>query len=192
MSVVGILLAAGSSTRFGSNKLLFAYRGKSLYLHAVEALRGAQGIDEVLVVVNPHFPVSDFPLPTASPRCRFVVNPDHGRGMGSSLRAAVRAASNDVEAFVVALADMPAISSRLVAELIAHYRQGNRGIVIPVCRGRRGHPVVLGAALRPELLDLDADVGARQIVGGHPEMVELFETEDEAVLFDVDVPGDVR
>ena len=62
---------------------------------------------------------------------------------------------------------------------------------IPVCHGRRGHPVMMSAVLREELLALTGDVGARELIRAHPEWVGEFETEDEAVLFDVDRPADL-
>ena len=186
MRVVGILLAAGSSRRFGGRKLLVPWRGRPLYEHALEALTTSPAIGETLVVVQP-----GFAAPPARPRCRFVVNPEHEEGMGSSLRAGVRAAPPDADAFLVALADMPRITPALIAALVAHYRQAGRPIVVPVCRGRRGHPVLIGAPLREAVLAISGDVGARGIIQAHPECVVPFETEDEAVLFDVDLPADL-
>jgi molybdenum cofactor cytidylyltransferase len=186
MRVVAILLAAGSSARFGGEKLLAPWRGRPLYEHALEALRESPGIDETLVVVKPGFAV-----PSSRPRCRFVVNPDHAEGMGASLRAGVRAAPADAAAYLVALADMPRITPALIASLIAGYAAAGKPIVVPLCGGRRGHPVMIGAGLREALLALTGDVGAREIVRAHPEWVGEFETEDVAVLFDVDVPADL-
>src|SRR5512140_249932 len=102
MRVVAILLAAGSSTRFGSEKLLAPWRGRPLHEHALDALLASPAVAETIVVVQPGFAV-----PRARPRCRFVVNPDHAEGMGASLRTGVRAAAGDAGAFLVALADMP-------------------------------------------------------------------------------------
>ena len=186
MRVVGILLAAGSSTRFGGRKLLAPLRGRPLYEHALGALTASPALVETLVVVQP-----DFVVPPERPRCRFVVNPEHAEGMGSSLRAGVRAAPGDAEAFLVALADMPAITPELIARLVARFAEAGRRIVVPVRGGRRGHPVVMGAELREELLAVTGDRGAREIIRAHPEWVATFETEDEAVLLDVDRPADL-
>jgi molybdenum cofactor cytidylyltransferase len=184
MRVTAILLAAGSSRRFGGPKLLAPWRGRPLYEHALEALTAAPEIAETLLVAQPGFAAAP------RPRCRFVANPDHAEGMGSSLRAGVRAAEES-DAYLIALADMPAVTPALIAALVACYREAGRAIVLPVCRGRRGHPVMIGAALREELLAVAGDVGAREIVRAHPELVGTFETEDEAVLFDVDRPADL-
>jgi CTP:molybdopterin cytidylyltransferase MocA len=186
MRVVAILLAAGSSRRFGGDKLLAPWRGRPLFEHALEALLASPAVVETIVVVQPGFAV-----PPARPHCRFVVNPDHAEGMGASLRAGVRAASADAEAYLVVLADMPGITPALIASLVACHAAAGKAIVVPVCGGRRGHPVVLGAALRETLLGITGDVGAREIIRAHPEWVAEFETQDESVLFDVDRPADL-
>ena len=186
MRVVAILLAAGSSTRFGGEKLLAPWRGRPLYEHSMDALLVSPAIVETIVVVQP-----GFATPPARPRCRFVMNPDHEEGMGASLRAGVRAAPVDADAFLIALADMPGITPELIASMIARYAAAGKRIVVPVCSGRRGHPVMIGAVLREPLLAVTGDVGAREIIRAHPEWVGEFETEDAAVLFDVDLPADL-
>jgi molybdenum cofactor cytidylyltransferase len=186
MRIVAILLAAGSSRRFGDEKLLAAYKGRALFEHSLDALADSPFIDEIVVVIRPRFPV-----PSGRQRCRFVVNPDHEEGMGSSLRAGVRATPEGVAAYVIALADMPDIKPELIASLIACYRSAGKTIVVPVYRGRRGHPVVIGGELRDMLLQTTGDVGARAIIRDHPERVGHFETDNEAVVFDVDVPEDL-
>lgn len=186
MRVAAILLAAGSSTRFGGEKLLARWRGRSLYEHALEALLASPAVVETIVVVQPGFAV-----PPARPRCRFVENPQHAEGMGASLRAGVRAASGDADAYLLGLADMPRITPGLIAALIAGHEAAGEPILVPTRGGRRGHPVLVRAGLREELLAVQGDVGAREIMRAHPEWVAEFETEDEGVLFDVDRPADL-
>ncbi|HVP15689.1 MAG TPA: nucleotidyltransferase family protein [Terriglobales bacterium] len=184
--ITAILLAAGSSRRFGSEKLLASWRGRPLLAHALDALAGSPGIAETIAVVQP-----SLAAPVAPPRCRFVVNPEHEEGMASSLRAGVGAAPPEADAYLVALADMPEVGPALIAALIDHFRAAGKPIAVPVHRGRRGHPVLIGRTLRSELLALRGDVGARAILEAHPEWVAPFETGDPAVLFDVDAPADL-
>lgn len=186
MSVTAILLAAGSARRFGSEKLFAPYLGRPLYEHALEALVSSPGVGETLVIVRP-----DFPLPPERPRVRFVVNPDHAEGMASSLRAGVRAASAESTAYLIALADMPAVSVNLIAVLIALHRTSGACVAVPRYEGRRGHPVLIDAGLREALLALSGDVGAREIIAAHPEWVAYVNTDDAGVVFDVDEPADL-
>jgi xanthine dehydrogenase accessory factor len=185
MRVTGILLAAGSSRRFGGAKLLASWRGRPLFEHALEALASCPGIEETLVVTRP----AALQVP-AWERVREVENPAYAEGMGASLRTGIEAAPADADAYLVALADMPGTTPSLVASLLARWRACDR-IVVPVHRGRRGHPVILPARFRPELLALRGDVGAREILRAHADEVEEVPVDDPAVLFDVDLPADL-
>jgi len=185
MRVAAILLAAGASTRFGGEKLLAPWRGRPLYRHALEALAGSPAVASVAVVIRPGFPTSPAP-----PRCRWVVNPDHAEGMSTSLRAGILAAPADADAYLIALADMPAVTPTLIESLVAFHRAAGSSITAPVCRGRRGHPVLIAAAWREALLGITGDVGARELLRAHPEAVAEFATDDAGVLFDVDEPKD--
>lgn len=186
MAVTAILLAAGSSRRFGSEKPLALYHGRPLYEHALESLASSPAVGEILVIVRP-----EFQLPPERPRVRFIVNPDHEEGMGSSLRAGVRAASADTTAYLIALADMPAVGPKLIAAMIEFHRTSGARIAVPRYEGHRGHPVLIDGDLRDALLGVTGDVGAREIIDAHPEWVGYMETNDEGAVFDVDEPEDL-
>jgi molybdenum cofactor cytidylyltransferase len=187
MRVTAVLLAAGSSLRYPSDKLLEPYRGRPLFRHALDALARCPRIASTVLVIRPRFP-----LPEPLPGVTVVVNQEHEEGMGASLRAGILAAPDDTDAYLVALADMPDISPALIDALLAFAEQSPRPIVVPVCGGRRGHPVSIHADLRGRLLRIRGDQGARELVRDHPDLVDSFETEDPAVLFDVDLPGDLE
>lgn len=186
MKVVALLLAAGSSRRFGGDKLRAPYRGRPLVEHALTALTSCAGVHETLLVVRP-----DTPPAAARPGVRLVPNPRYAEGMGTSLRTGIEAAPADADAFVVALADMPGVSASLVTTLLARWAAGRERIVVPVHRGHRGHPVILPARFRPELLALSGDVGARGILRAHADAVEEVPVDDPGVLFDVDLAHDL-
>jgi molybdenum cofactor cytidylyltransferase len=187
MFTSGILLAAGSGVRMGSDKLLMHYKGKRLIDRALAALLDCHLIDEVIVVVRPDFPA----LPKHT-KCRAVVNPGHQEGLGSSLRAGVGGASAAADAFLVSLADMPEITSELVTALIEAFRRSGKPILVPTYQQCSGHPVIFAAACRADLLRLTGDQGARQMIREHAEMVEHFQTPERAVVSDVDTPADLR
>jgi molybdenum cofactor cytidylyltransferase len=205
MQVHAILLAAGSSRRFGADKLRAPYRGRPLFEHALKALTSCPRIAGTVVVVSPGFSLSPSPpagppggpadsapaMTELPPRCTMVVNPGHEEGMGSSLRAGVAATPADAEAFLFALADMPAVTPRLVAAMVDFAGSSPAAAVVPTFEGRRGHPVLIKASLRKRLLEVRGDVGTRGILAQHPDQVALFETGDPAVVFDVDTPADL-
>ncbi|HVP12577.1 MAG TPA: selenium-dependent molybdenum cofactor biosynthesis protein YqeB [Phycisphaerae bacterium] len=187
MFISAILLAAGSATRMGAEKLQLLYKGRRLIDRALAALTDCPRIDEVIFVVRP-----DQQLGVDHPKCRIVVNPDYREGMGSSLRTGVAAANAAADALVVSLADMPELTPEIVASLIDAFVSSGKSVLVPVCDGRHGHPVVFAGRWRSELSQLSGDLGARAIINDHPDMVAHFETDDRAVIRDVDTPADLE
>ncbi len=170
------MLAAGLSVRFGRDKLTVEIEGKNLIEHALAPFRRCSGLAEVAVVARPH---------GVLPRgVQIVLNPDFRSGMASSIRAGVAACEAD--AWLIALGDMPSVSPRTVEAIVEEIATGRRGIVVPMCRGKRGHPVAFSARYREELLALEGDVGARSILNAHPDDVHELEVSDLGALLDLD------
>ena len=101
-------------------------------------------------------------------------------------------ASPQCDALLVALGDMPELTVELVDSVIEAWRQSDRSILVPTCAGRRGHPVLLSAGHREELLSVAGDRGARDILRAHPDQVELHETGHRGCVFDLDRPADLE
>jgi molybdenum cofactor cytidylyltransferase len=185
--VAGILLAAGSGSRFGGDKLLHRLaNGRPLGVAAACNLVAA-GID-VLAVLRP----GDLALAAVLEKegCQVTFCPLAVRGMGASLAHGV-AMRYEAAGWLVALADMPAISSSTVAELAAKLKSGS-AIVAPSYHGRRGHPVGFARCFGPQLRALDGDAGAREILAAHKAEVTLLDCDDPGVIYDVDRPHDLR
>lgn len=182
--LAGLILAAGRASRMGRDKRLVPVDGIAMLERAVRAAIDG-GLDPVLVVTGPDDPVA---LP---PEVIRVVNPDPGRGMGSSLAAGIVALAAEIDGVVVLLADMPRVGAGHVAALAAAFApQGGGQVCVPVCRGRRGNPVLLGRAVFAALAALTGDVGARTIINQNPDMVVEVAL-DEAVLIDIDTAQDL-
>ena len=183
----GILLAAGFSRRFGTNKLLQPLAdGIPMALIAARHLRAA--VPNVLAVVNPGDPLlaqllaeDGFPV-TVCPRAE--------DGMGTSLAWAVRQVPQ-ASAWVVALADMPFIRSETITQ-VADAIERPTTLAAPVFRGRRGHPVGFGRAYFEQLIQLTGDEGARSILHDHAEQVRWLACEDPGIVADIDTPADLR
>ncbi|MFH1420114.1 MAG: nucleotidyltransferase family protein [Planctomycetota bacterium] len=184
MYISGILLAAGRSTRMGTDKLSLCYKGQPILHRSLAPLISSPLVSEVIVVVNP-----SFSLPIDRVSCTVVVNRDARSGMASSLRTGVKAASALADAYLVSLADMPAITEALITTLVGAYRRTDKKILVPVYEGRNGHPVIFDSEYKGRLLRIEGDVGAREIIRENPEMVECVPVDDPGVVFDVDTPG---
>ncbi|BAZ94726.1 uncharacterized protein FOKN1_2352 [Thiohalobacter thiocyanaticus] len=184
---VGILLAAGQSRRFGSDKLLQPLPdGTPLALAAAENLRLALP-ETVAVVAKADGAVAGLLRAAGIP---VVVNPGAEAGMGTSIACGVRA-RDSAAGWVIALADMPFIRPETIAAIAATLVD-EHVIGAPAYAGKRGHPVGFGAAYRDALLKLDGDVGARGIVQAHAHRLRRVPTDDPGVLRDIDRPEDFQ
>jgi molybdenum cofactor cytidylyltransferase len=187
LNVVAILLAAGSATRFGSDKLLHFLPHEVPI--AVQSARHLMAVfsGRVLAVVRPDSPrLKEF---LEKENCQTVVCENAAEGMGASLACAVRAA-RDAEGFVVALADMPFIRSSTIAAVRDALVAG-APMAAPYFRARRGHPVGIAAKFRPELEALQGDEGARKVLAAHEKSLLKIPVGDPGVLRDIDTPGDL-
>lgn len=190
----GILLAAGRSERFGGHKLTAPLDGVPLVGYAVRAAVDSL-LDERHLVVG-----FDGRAVAAAAECAAaesglgepLVNERYDEGMASSMQCGIEAVAETCAGVLVMLADMPAIGPALVNRVLrAAHRHADR-IVLPVCEGRRGHPVYFARRFFPELLALRGDVGGAAVVRAHGEAVVEVEVPDVAIFDDVDRPSDVR
>ena len=182
---VGLLLAAGQSRRFGSNKLLHPVNNIPMLMRSAQTLVSV--LPESIVVINHGLVPCRVQLEQLG--LHVVVNEQAERGIGSSIACGVRA-SQDATAWLIALADMPYIKAETIAQLSNRIKDGAE-IVAPIYMQQRGHPVGFSRSLKHELLSLHDDVGARHIIAKHQDCLELITTTDGGVLLDVDQVSDI-
>src|SRR5579871_2391273 len=183
--IVGILLAAGYSTRFGANKLLHRLSGGLLVAaSAGRNLRAA--LPRAIAVVRPDVPDVEAALRTEG--LEVVVCANARSGMGTSLAHAVQSVGEAAVGYVIALADMPFIMPDTIRAVAERVRNGE-AVVAPRYAGERGHPVGFAARYRAELAALTGDQGARDII--RRDGVAMFNVSDPGVIQDIDVPSDL-
>lgn len=186
-ALAGVLLAAGAGSRFGGGKLLHPLPdGTPIGVAAWRNLNRV--LPFVTVVIRPGDAVLERALLDAGAtlaRC-----PDAHLGMGHSLACGV-AATPDAKGWVVALADMPAVLPATIESIVRRLIAG-AGIVVPVHRGQRGHPVAFSAAYRERLLALSGDSGARSILRNDTDAVVCIDIDDPGVLQDIDTREDAQ
>jgi molybdenum cofactor cytidylyltransferase len=184
--VAGVVLAAGSSTRMGRNKLLFEAGGETVVRRAVRSAEQA-GLDPVVVVLGHEAEAVRAAL--ASAPCRFVVNPRHAEGMNSSVRAGIAALPPDVAAGVVLLADMPFVSAQMIASLVERYRTGDALLVVSEYDGVQAPPTLFDRSLFAELEGPEGKGCGKRMRRRHPDRAAIVAW-PAAALADLDVPED--
>jgi molybdenum cofactor cytidylyltransferase len=189
--MIGILLAAGFSRRFGaSNKLLQALPdGNPIALASAKRL--IEAIPTSIAVIRAEDKVLADLLQDAGLKVCFCSEED--TEMADSLSAAIKFSSAFKESsngFIIALADMPYIDPKTTAAIAFKLNEG-ASIIVPTYQGKRGHPVGFTGKFRNELENLNGDEGARSILKRYPEEITFLECNDSGILTDIDVRADL-
>ena len=186
MSIAAIILAAGRSTRMGSNKLLEELDGKALVRHVADAALGS--IARSVWVVTGHEGES-VRARLDGLGIRFVHNPDFALGLSTSLKAGVMALPAEAKGVVVLLGDMPRVTSEVINSVIQAFEAQPRAIAaVPVYQGEWGNPVLLSRSLFGAVAALQGDAGARKLLNGRAGEVLEVPVSNDAVLIDLDTP----
>ncbi len=187
--IAGVLLAAGTSSRFGAeNKLLADVAGEPIVRRAARTLADAGLMPRVAVVGHEADRVASA---VADLGFETVHNPDYEDGQATSVGAGVSALDGTgVDAAVFALGDAPFVAPSTVRKLVAAYRVGRGTALAAACDGARGNPVLFDARYFDQLAGVTGDVGGRAVLLGSDDAA-LVETGDPGVRFDVDTPEDL-
>ena len=184
--VIGVLLAAGSGSRFGGDKLLAPLDdGTPLGVRSLANL--APAVDAVVAVVRPDDGALARLLSIGG--ARVTVCPCAADGMGASLAWGVRSAPV-ARGWIVMLADMPWVAKASIARVVLALTRG-APFAAPSYRGVRGHPVAISARYFADLCALSGDEGAKRLLAAHADRLELVETDDPNVVRDVDSKTDL-
>ena len=198
--LAAIVLAAGRSSRMGDLKPLREVEGRTLLEWAAGAFSGA-GVDDIVVVTGHHG--DEVAAVAARAGAVAVVNPGFDDGMFSSVRAGVEALDPGVERFFLLPADVPLVRPETIGRLARAGRRqigGDGGVatapevLYPAVAGVTGHPPLLAASLRAEILACGSagqDGGLRALLMGHIARSTIVEVDDHGVLLDADTPEDL-
>jgi molybdenum cofactor cytidylyltransferase len=179
--ITAVVLAAGKSQRMGRPKALLPYCGTTFLGHILETI-GRSCIDHQLVVLG-H---DRERIAATIEGVDWVYNPSYEQGMTTSLQAGIRALPEAARGAMLFLVDHPVFRVATVEGLVSGISAG--AIVLPVCEGRRGHPVLFARAVFEEILNLGNHQGANIVVRRDPARVVEVPVDDPGVLLDIDTP----
>ena len=181
IEVAGLILAAGSGSRFGeAPKLLAELDGAPLLEHAIGAQLAVPAIERTVVVLGAFADELLAGIDFAG--CETVICPDWDEGQAASLRCGVAELAG-ARKVIVTLGDEPLITPQVIARFLDQ-PPGARATY----GGRPGHPVVLGPKLMRQIAGLSGDQGARELLRGG----RRIECGHLAVGADVDTPADLE
>lgn len=182
-----MILAAGESKRMGTPKLLLPFREKTMIeTLVVEVLRSKS--DKTMVVLGAEKEKIERIISRL--QVAIVVNTRYEEGMLSSIRAGFEALPDEVEAVLVCLGDQPLIPFFVLDKLIEAYKDTKKGIIIPVYKKSRGHPILIDMKYKPEIKRISPDIGLRALVHDHSQDVMEVEVDAPQILKDIDKPED--
>jgi len=186
LNIVGLLLAAGSATRFGSDKLQHSLpHGVSMAVQSARHLKSQ--VAKIVAVVRPGSP--DLSRILSAEGCEVVVCENATEGMGASLACAARAAGA-ADGYLVALGDMPFVRPSSIAA-VRDALAGGAPLAAPFWRSRRGHPVGIAGQFFAELLTLRGDEGAKALLAANAQRLVKIPVGDPGVIRDIDTPADL-
>jgi len=184
-----IILAAGESKRMGKPKLLLPFGEKTIIETVIDNVIQSK-VEKILVVLGSNWKkikkkIKNLPL-------KIIVNSNFTKGMLSSVQCGFQTLPKNTQAVLVVLGDQPAVSSAIIDKIIDAFKRIKKGIVLPVYKNNRGHPVLIDMKYRDEVENLSPDVGLRDLVYNHPEDILEVEVETPGILGDIDDMEDYR
>jgi molybdenum cofactor cytidylyltransferase len=187
--ISAIVLAAGESTRMGFPKMLLDFNGRSMLECVISNIRESE-IDDILVVLGAYRSELEEIVTKTSARCCY--NDDYKDGMLSSVKCGFRNIPLLAEAVLVFQGDQPFITSKVIKKVVEAWGDSGKGIIIPVCKNRRGHPLMVSKKYFHEIEKLSRDEGLRSL--SHKYLDDIFEvvTEEAGILRDFDTFEDYK
>ena len=187
--IAGLVLASGSSERFGAaNKLTAQLGGMAIVRRTLVAYLEAALYPVVLVVGHQQQEV------IAAVRGLDVIivrNPDFRLGQSRALVRGMRALPADAGAAVIGVGDQPFLTAAIIDRLIAAYQETGKSLVVPRYQGSRGNPVLFDRAHFPALEAIEGDQGGRMVLASNHNEIVWVEMGDARPSLDIDTESDL-
>jgi molybdenum cofactor cytidylyltransferase len=190
-AVSGVVLAAGSSRRFGDRptKQLVSIDGEPLVRRVVGRVLSSK-LSEVIVVVGKA--ASEVESACQDLEVRTVFNSRFVEGLSLSVRTGLAAVDLRADAVMFIPVDQPDLTPRILDALIDAYGRTRASIVVPTYRGQRASPVLFDRSLFGELAGLEGDAGGRQLFSAHRGEIVEVPLNSAAPLRDLDTLEDLE
>ena len=181
--ISAIVLAAGESSRMGSPKMLLDFNGRSMLECVIDNVSHSE-VDDIVVVLGAYRDeLEKIVSATSASSC---YNENYKEGMLSSVKCGFRNIPADTKAVLVFQGDQPLISAKVIDEVVEGYRNSGKGIIIPVHKNRRGHPLMVDRKYFDEIEKLSPDEGLRSLSRKFSDDIYEVVTDEAGILRDFD------
>jgi molybdenum cofactor cytidylyltransferase len=189
LKISTIVLAAGQSSRMeGKHKLMLDVGGDPMIHRTVKAVLGIAPVEAVVVT---GFAAGDVTSALTGLPVRCIHNPRYGEGQQTSVAVGLRSLQHFCHAVMVVPGDQCLLTSAHLADLVSAFRHaGDRSIIVPFHKGRRGNPVLFASHHIPEIAAEGLAIGCRHLVERNADKVARIEFESDAYVIDCDTPAD--
>lgn len=180
-----VILAAGTASRMGKQKLLLPLAGKPLLTHVLSTVRRLPWGDCIAIIGEPE---SELAALCQAEGIRAVYNAQRQLGQASSISLALQQLASELDGIMFLLGDQPLVSFELLEELLTQFEQAasHKAIIVPCFQGERHSPVVFGSFWRPRLASLFGDTGGRQILRDNPSQIVEVNWPKKSDFYDAD------
>ena len=183
--VGAVILAAGESSRMGKNKLLMEIEGKEV----IERVRDEvdEAVNEIIFVLG-HNPSKNIPK-LKEMNANWIINDEYENGMTWSFVKGLEALKGkDLDAVMLVLGDQPLIEGKFLQKMVKEWKDKS-GIISPIHKGKKGHPVLFDKKYFDEILSLPKDGIIRDVIHANDDELHLLEAPKWAIM-DMDTPED--
>ena len=185
--ISAILLAAGQSKRMtGGNKLTKEIQGMPLIKHSVKNIL-ASSVDELIIVLGYQNEIIE-KLIDKHQKVKIFFNKDFESGIASSIKVGINNLSKKTESFFICLGDMPMIDKKIYNHLISF--RNKKDIIVPTYNNIQGNPVLFSKLIRPEILSIDGDIGAKKILEINKNKIMKIKIDDASITRDFNTKND--
>lgn len=187
-TLCAILLAAGNSSRFGSNKLLYTLKNKPMYQYNLELIQQLQPQEIILVTKYPEI------IKKIGPNIHIIINNDTHLGQSHSMKLALNyliAQKRYYDGYLFSVCDQPYLQLSSLINLSNTWQiKGN--ICALATKNKRGNPIIFSQKYLQDLLSITGDTGGRSILHKYPNDITLVETTSSRELIDIDTPDSLQ
>ncbi len=177
--ISAILLAAGQSKRMnGENKLIKKINGEPLINHSIKNILESS-IDKLIIITGYENEVLQ-KIINKNHKIKIIFNNKFKTGMASSIKIGIKSLPEYTKSFFICLADMPMVNKQIYDYLIKH--ADNKEIIVPTYKKQQGNPVLFSITMIEEIMNIEGDVGAKEILKKNKNKILNLPIDDQAIL----------